>query len=157
MGIVIDTNVFHKVFDDRSEGHADFVDIKKWFDDRQGVMILGGSKYKKEITHTHKNLILIKFLRDAGMVITFDDGLVDQREKEVVDLTKGTDCDDQHIIALLDISKCTILCSEDIRSYPFIKNKKLYKTPKHNVRIYRYSKHKNMLIRARNCQARLGK
>jgi hypothetical protein len=51
---------------------------------------------------------------------------------------------DEHLVAILDVSGCKLLCTKDIEAMPYIKRKDFYsdqKTPK----IYSGSRNRNLL------------
>jgi hypothetical protein len=76
--------------------------------------------------------------------------LVDAREAELIAITQGTGCDDQHIIAILCVSGCRLVCSRDSRSYEFIKCKRYYPKRCRVPRIYSSSKNVDLLS-DKNC------
>jgi hypothetical protein len=55
-----------------------------------------------------------------------DDDSVNQHEDELKELTRDTSFDDQHIIAIVIVGRCDIICSKDGNSYPFFQNSRLY-------------------------------
>jgi len=145
MCIVIDINALSMVFNSSNLRHSEFTDVKQYIESRLGVVVFGGTKYKAELAKTGRYLRLLRLLRDAGKAISILDDAVDTIEVNVTALTKNTDCDDQHVIALLGASRCPLLCSIDNRSFTFVKDKSLY--PKGNpvVRIYTSSRNKKLL------------
>lgn len=148
MCIVVDINVLAPVFNKSCERHKYFAPIKNWIEDGRGYFVYGGTKYKNELKRS-PYYKLVRLLKDAGKAISIDDNVVDDMEKTVIQKTKGTDCDDQHIIAILGASKCPLLCSDDKRSWEFIKNKSLYPKKCPRVRIYTetsFSRHRKILI-----------
>lgn len=133
------------VFNESNERHADFAAVKDWIDSRNGVVVYGGTKYKEELAETVRFMRLLRLLRDAGKAITIVDKVVDDIESTVQNLTENTDCDDQHIIALLGAARCPLLCSVDNRSFPFVKDKALYPKGTPPVRIYTALRNRNLL------------
>jgi hypothetical protein len=145
MCIVIDINTLSMVFNEANTRHAEFSAVKDWIHSRNGVVVYGGTKYKEELAKTEKFMRLLRLLRDSGKAITIVDDVVDAIESTVKTLTKNTDCDDPHIIALLGAARCPLLCSVDNRSFPFIKDKTLYPKGTPLVRIYTSPRNRNLL------------
>lgn len=126
MCVVIDLNTLAPVFSEACDKHTEFGAVKRWIEDGKGFLVYGGSKYKAELRGAFRYLKLIRQMKDAGKAIPIRDAAVDQLEEQVRTKTKGADCDDQHVIALLGASKCGLLCSEDSRSFRFVKDRMLY-------------------------------
>ncbi|MDR6408470.1 UNVERIFIED_ORG: hypothetical protein ABIC62_001860 [Burkholderia sp. 1595] len=133
------------VFDDSNVRHSDFSAIKKWIDDRLGIVVYGGTKYKQELSLTTRYMKLLRLMQDAGKAALINDQAVDKLEVVVNKKTEGTECDDQHIIALLAAARCPLLCSTDARSFGYIKDRSLYPKGSPDVRIYTSAKNKNLL------------
>lgn len=136
MTIVIDTNSFPCVFDTANEHHTQFAPVKEWIEQRNGFLVFGGKTFKEELIKSYHRARLVRQMKDAGMAIEIKDDLVDRAEAEVREKTAGTTCDDPHIIALLAVSRCHLLCSQDKQSYPFIKDKSNFPKGSKRVRIY---------------------
>jgi len=145
MCIVIDANVLSMVFEAENQKHVDFKSIKIWIHKRQGFLIYGGKKYKEELAANYRKLF--NTLRDAGMAIPINDRVIEDAEKRIVNATKGTDCNDQHIIALLSCSGCWLLASLDRKAYPHFRNRGLYPPNMPKVRIYSSARNANLLVR----------
>jgi hypothetical protein len=145
MCIVIDINALAMVFNEDNARHSDFSFVKAWIDGRCGFVVYGGTKYKKELSVTVRFMRLLRLLRDAGQAVSIRDDAVDDIEEMVREKTNGTTCDDQHIIALLGASRCSLLCSADSRSFKFVKNRQLYPKGSPVVRIYTSARNKNLL------------
>ncbi|MBF0583226.1 MAG: hypothetical protein HQL80_03205 [Magnetococcales bacterium] len=144
--MIIDINTLSVVFDTNNNRHCDFAPVKKWLDERKGFLVFGGTKYKKELKETYRYLRLIRLMSDGGMAKAIKDEIVDEFERNIVKQTIGTDCDDQHIIAMICASRCTLLCSLDKRSFQFIKDKTLYPPNFPTVKIYSSTRNRNLLM-----------
>jgi hypothetical protein len=66
-----------------------------------------------------------------------DEKRVDEKQAELEKLVNHKNFDDPHIIAIIIVSGCQIICSTDDRAYPFFKMKELY--PKNFTRPKIYS------------------
>ncbi len=145
MCIVIDTNALAPVFNQNSKSHQDFEPVCHWVTKGDGHIVYGGTKYKKELLKAHKYLRLFRRLKDARRAYEINEDLVNAEHVQLKQKTKGTDFNDQHIIAIFVVSRCRLFCSCDSRSDKYIRDKSLY--PKRHTRpsIYRNSKHKHLL------------
>lgn len=148
MCIVIDINTLSMVFNSSNLRHPDFTAVRDYIDSRAGFVVYGGTKYKAELAEAGRYMRLLRQLRDAGKAITILDAAVDTIETRVCTLTQNTDCDDQHVIALLGAARCPLLCSVDNRSFPYVKDKSLYPKGSPSVRIYTSPRNKNLLKKA---------
>ncbi|MGY2201060.1 hypothetical protein [Pseudomonas gingeri] len=126
MCIVIDINTFHSVFDENSERHLHFRSVLNWIINGKGKIVCGGTKYFQELEKLKRYIKLFNQLKKSGKVVFVDDHSVDSKEKELKELCKDSDFDDPHIVALLIESGCKLICSEDVRSYPYIKRKEWF-------------------------------
>lgn len=153
MCIVIDINTLAMVFNESNSRHADFLSVKKWIDDRSGFVIYGGTKYKEELALTGRYMRLLRLMADAGQAILIRDEAVDEREIQVRKKIKGNKCDDQHIIALLGAARCPLLCSNDSRSFKFVKDRALY--PKGAPIVLIYSSARNKVLLKKSDPSRL--
>lgn len=145
MCIVIDINTLSMVFNISNARHGDFADVKQYIESRAGFVVFGGTKYKAELAVTGRYLRLLRQLRDAGKAVSIFDDAVDEIEASILALTANTDCDDQHVIALLGASRCALLCSVDNRSFPFVKDRSLYPKGCPAVRIYTSPRNRKLL------------
>lgn len=145
MCIVVDTNSLAAVFNENSENHDAFAPISTWIRTGKGVLVYGGSTYKRELNKAPRYARLFKLFRDAGQAVTIRDQVVDQLETDVRSATSGTTCDDQHIIALVGASRCPLVCSVDRRSHKFLKDGSLYPKGCSRPRIYSSAAHARLL------------
>lgn len=145
MCIVVDINTLVPVFDESCDLHPDFVHVKNWIESGRGYLVFGGTKFKQELQKTYRYLRLIRQMKEAGQALAVRDDVVDAEEARVKNRTEGTDCDDQHIIALLGASRCPLLCSADKRSYKYVRNRDLYPEGMPRVRIYSSKRNRSLL------------
>lgn len=145
MSIVVDTNVFGVVFDSSSVDHSEFAPVRDWIEKRDGFLLFGGTTYKNELFQSHRRTRLVRLLKDAGSAIEISTAAVDRIESQVRSLVSGTSCNDPHIIALLAAASCSLLCSRDKESFPFIKDKRYYPKGAPRVRIYTGSRNRKLL------------
>lgn len=143
MCLVIDMNVIPSVFNQESEHHTDYKPVFDWIIGGKGKMVCGGTKYWDEFKTMGKYLRFFNQLKKAGKVVKVNDGEVDIKMKELMQQCSDPDFDDPHIAALLIVSGCKVLCSEDERSYPYIKDKSWYPKGSTVPKIYKRTALKN--------------
>lgn len=145
MCIIIDTNTFSKVFESFNKHHSEFKPVLHWVCVGKGKVVYGGSKYKGELRKAKKYLRLFTLLQSANKLVEISDEEIDREQTRIEQLVTDPDFDDPHLIAIVIVSGCKLICSEDSRADKYIKNKALY--PKHfdRPRIYRQSSHSDLL------------
>jgi predicted nucleic acid-binding protein len=145
MCIVVDTNTLASVFDKTSANHAEFKPVFDWVIEGKGQVVFGGSKYLKEIT---KYLGLFRELRNARLAILVDSDKVDVVTAEVSAKVQDEDFDDQHLVALLIVSGCKLICSLDRRAYPYFTHAAFFTPANNRPRIYSSSRNEDLLVDA---------
>ena len=143
MCLVIDMNVIPSVFNPNSDEHQNYKPVLEWVVKGKGKMVCGGTTYWDEFKKIGKYLKFFNQLNKAGKVVKVDDTLVDNKMNELIKLCTDSDFGDPHIAALLIVSGCKVLCSEDERSYPYIKRKEWYASNCSVPKIYKSTSIKN--------------
>jgi len=144
MCLIVDANVFALVFDEKAKGHDRFVPIYNWiWDGWGGRLIYGGTKYKKEIAFGRGKFlgILGELERKGRLLPILPDSRVDRVAEQTKKKVNDPDFDDEHIVALVAISKCCVVCTDDKRSFPFLMRSDLYPKGVKPPRIYQYKRH----------------
>ncbi len=128
MCMIIDTNTISCVFSSDNNKHNDFKPVLKWFLYDKAKIILGGKLLTKELSEKHlqRFLPLMKEFALLNKIHYISNEQVDLKEEEIKSKEKNKDFDDPHIIALAILSKAKIICSDDSRSFKFIKKMKEY-------------------------------
>lgn len=145
MPVIVDTNCFANVFSRKSERHAEFEPVLDWIVNGKGKLIAGGTKYKNELKKAPKYLKIFTLLRDAGKVHFGNDQEIDDYQKKVEELKEDDDFDDEHLPAIVSVTKCKIICSEDTRSIPHVTDRKYYPTGVSTPVYYTSSRNKDLL------------
>ena len=143
MCIVIDTNTLASVFDSKSADHAEFKDVFDWIVDGKGKIVYGGTTYIRELSKT-KYLKLFTLYNKAGKAILVKDN-VDEETSSVSKMIQHPDFDDQHIVALLKVSGCKLICSGDKRAYPFFQHELFFSPASKRPKIYSGHRNKDLL------------
>lgn len=143
MCIVIDINTLALVFNIESTSNEEFAPVRTWILNGKGSLVYGGSKYKRE-RRAYRYMKLVRLLKEKYKAYEIKETEVDRRETDIIAMTKNEKCNDQHIIAILSVSRCLLCCSSDSGSYNFIKDGRFYSKGK-RPKIYRSSRNKNLL------------
>jgi hypothetical protein len=138
-------NALPSVFNTEASDHCEFYPIKDWIYNGKGKMVYGGTTYCNQLGKLPRYLRLIADLNRQRKVVEINKSKVDQAEKMVLNSINNSKCDDAHIIAIVDVSGCRLVCTKDDKSNVYIKDKKLY--PKHTKppRIYKGLRHTDLL------------
>jgi predicted nucleic acid-binding protein len=147
MKLLIDTNVFHKIFDKKHAEFEHFAVPHKCLFDCKGRMVLGGTTFRNEIyrekdesgkpNHFAKYRRILLELRKINSLEILDEKAVDKEEKRVIALEPSPDFDDPHIIACVIVGKVQVVCTDDKRSDRFVLDKKFYPKGHQKPKIYR--------------------
>lgn len=129
MCIVIDTNTLSCVFNQESEAHPEFAPVREWIVEGKGKLVYGGTKCKLELKKAGRYLRLVNELKRKRKAIEVNSQAVDTRQQEIERLLEHRDFNDSHVIAIVIVSRCRLICSCDRRAHPFFKMSILY--PKH--------------------------
>ena len=148
MCLVVDTNCMASVFRTQSQEHEEFKDVRRWIVDGKGKLIIGGTNYLKEI---NSYLGIIAELSRNNKIVRIDDSAVDKENEKLKSVFDHKDYDDPHVIALLSVSKCKIICSNDKRAHKYFKNRDLYLNKKVPA-IYSSSRNKKLLCDQNICE-----
>lgn len=149
MCLILDTNRFGVALAEPIP--AEYAPLLRWLTDPQGTgtLVLGGTKYRKEIgLHQRARRFFIEQVR-AGRAIAVDDKAVDA-EEERLQTKQACKSDDEHVIALAHISGARVVCTEDDALMSDFKNKALLDSPR--GRIYRTAEHADLLHHDTGCQ-----
>lgn len=125
MSIVVDTNTMGYVFSPQEGEDDDFGPVRKWLFKGKGRLVIGGSGYMGELRRVPSSLRVISELNKRRKVIRVENDDVDELERAVRHIVPP-DCDDPHIIALIGVSRCPLVCTQDKRASSYLKNESLY-------------------------------
>ncbi|MBC7552878.1 MAG: hypothetical protein H7257_02755 [Taibaiella sp.] len=142
MCIIVDTNTLPSVFDKNSDNHAAFKDVLNWVYYGKGKLVYGGTKYKNELK---KYLAIILEYRKAGKAVYVNDADVDAEAQRLASLLQHPDFDDAHLVALLRVSGCRLICSLDSRAYPYFTHNMFFEGSSKKPKIYTGSRNKELL------------
>ncbi|MBU2494676.1 MAG: hypothetical protein KJ571_18800 [Bacteroidetes bacterium] len=126
--------------------HKEFKPILDWVIKGNGNIVYGGTKYFNELKNSLKYLKIFIELKKIKKVIKVDDKSVDDLSRKILSDCNEKKLNDEHIIAIVILSKCRIVCTQDKSSFPFLKNKKFYQNGVKRPSLYTSSKNSNLLI-----------
>ncbi len=145
MPVIIDTNCFACVFSSKNKHHLEFKPILEWIIKGNGIMIIGGTKYEKELIKDFTYQKIIRLLREIGKVKQGNTLQIDNQEKEIKKKLIQKGFNDQHLVAMVIVTKCRIICSNDKESIQFVTLKNLYPKGALHPVYYSSSKNKSLL------------
>lgn len=151
MSIVIDANTLSLVF--CPTPNSDFFPIKEWILHGAGKIVIGGTKYKQELCQVSQALKVVSELNKVGKVLVVSNRDVDRLEKGIKKIVSPK-CDDPHLIALIGVSRCPLICSGDKRADEFLSNCDLYPWKSFRPKIYRAKRHAKELLTNENASAK---
>lgn len=148
MCIVIDTNTWSSVVDTSSADHLEFKPVFDWIfgEGGNGKIVYGGTKYLEETPHKYRKLL--KLSMDRGRAKNVSTEEVDVCESELKQKLQHPDFDDPHIVAIIIVSKCKLICTNEVRAIPFFKDKNRILYPKRFTipKIYHGASNKDLLV-----------
>jgi hypothetical protein len=125
--VVVDTDSLSKVFDRTNREHKEYEPLRKSIiEQRRSVIMYGGTKYMNELKRASKFLRLFAELGKIHMASMLNAQTVDDEEKRIIDLTSDSRFNDHHIVAIVVIGRCNIICSSDTNSHSHYKNSLYY-------------------------------
>lgn len=149
MCLVIDACCLVKVFDPTNREHDRFVPVWEWINNGPGRMIYGGTKYLKELRQITRVLRLVAELSRKGRVKILAEASVDTLADEVKQQVNDSGFNDEHLVAIVIVSRCHVICTDDRQAMPYLKRSDLY--ARHNLerpRIYTKQSHKHLCCAA---------
>ena len=153
MCLVVDANSFGHVFNPKDKKHSAFEPVLRWlFHGYGGGLIYGGEKYSREVDFTSPTYrpLLVELERKGRMFEmcgTCVDHVAAQLKEAVRD---DPDFDDEHILALVIVSKCCVVCTEEVRALKFLKRSNLYPKGTNPPKIYQSLRNAAILRNADN-------
>lgn len=139
MCLIVDNNCMFNLLD--TANNNDFDSIKKALHAGKARLVYGG-QLLRELIQNHAVMDLLTKYDQAGRARRIPDGHVDQRAEE---LRAGHACisNDEHIIALAQVSKVRLLCTHDTRLQTDFTNSALLSNPR--GKIYKNKDHDRLL------------
>ena len=151
MCVVIDACCFSMVFNKKNLRRDEFQPIYNWIVKGKGMMVYGGSKYRKEMRKVPSlRRVFIELLNTRKMKL-IDDIKVDHEEKKLKQKFGKLPFNDFHLVAIVIVSKCRIICSINSSDFKYMKGAKqhrgLYQNSSLRPKIYSKKSNRNLLCK----------
>ena len=85
-----------------------------------------------------------------GRLIEVCGRCVNRLSRELKETVNDTDFDDEHIMAIVIVSKCRVVCTEEVRALPFFKRRQLYPKGMNPPLIYQSKRNAGIVRNAAN-------
>ena len=89
-----------------------FTRVHSWLDSGKGRIVIGGTKYRKELSGIGDAMRLLAGYAQAGIAIQYSDAPIDA-EAAQIERESVHNSDDEHVLALARVSGARILCTDD--------------------------------------------
>ena len=103
----------------------------------RGKMIYGGAKYNTELRGGKYTGVLNELGR-MGKLVKLPAASVDKYAAALKTKIPDADFDDEHIVALVALSKCCVVCTWDKRAFRYLKRKDIYPKGVKPPKIYQW-------------------
>lgn len=114
------------MLDPQNREHHRFVPVWNWIYLGKGRMIYGGTKYLAELRRMAKFLKIIVELRRKGRLIVLPQEEVDRIANKTKAKVSDAAFDDEHLVAIVVVSSCRVVCTDDLRAMQYLKRRELY-------------------------------
>jgi predicted nucleic acid-binding protein len=135
MCLIVDTNTFDMVFNDKNIHHDHFETIKQFVLNGKTKLIVGG-RYFDELKIMRKYNGLLALLRSQAKVVYVDDEKVNFKEEEVTKIEPDPAFNDTHVVALAVVSGAKLLCTNDNLLMQYAKDRRFYQRGQSTPSVY---------------------
>jgi hypothetical protein len=117
----------------------------QWVNSQKGAcFVYGGKKYKTEMRNMVKYLDLIDELKKLENLLRLKRTWWIEDAARLKGICNDTAFNDEHIVAILNVSGCKLVCTKDTSAMSYIKTKDFY-SDKKRPQIYSGARSKNVL------------
>ena len=113
MCTVIDADTFSYFCNQDSKKYRDFQPVRDWIENGNRKIVYGGTDYQNHLNNHGKFLGYLTEQDRGGKTERLDDTEVDRVTNAIRTKYTRTDFDDHHIVAIVLISRCKLVCSMD--------------------------------------------
>ena len=145
MCIVVDPPSFIPMFKATDPCHADFKPILEWVTGGPAKFVFGGSQYQAELFAVRSVLPLLLEMEKRGKIVRASSAEVDAEVLVVRDLEPSADFDDPHLVAIVRLTGCRLVCLRDARAHRFVRSSSLYARPNARPKLYTRAAHHRLL------------
>ncbi|MCG3111936.1 MAG: hypothetical protein MCM46_08960 [Candidatus Manganitrophus sp. SB1] len=128
--------------------HSLFQPVLRWLIKGKGKAVYGGTRYKRELKTAGRYLGLFSELRKAGKIVEVDGSKVDKYQKQIEEKVRKSKFNDAHLIGIVVVSGCLLVCTNDKEAIPYLKRNSLYPKGVNKPKIYTSNSNKNLLCDA---------
>lgn len=133
---------FFKVTD---PAHPKYRPVLEWIESGPGKLVLGGSQYQQELMKVGSVLRMLSEIEKKGKVKRADKTCVDKDVLDVKKMEPAADFDDPHLVTLIRLTGCKLICVNDPRSHKYLLADSFYGSPKLRPKLYTNHTHKHLL------------
>lgn len=146
--IVLDINAFPSVFNSNDKDYAEFCHVLRWVvKQRYACFIYGGTKYKQELKKMKEYHKLLNEFKKSGRCVEINSELIDNNANQLKIICNDAAFNDEHIVAIVNISGCKLVCTKDKEAMFYIKKKEFYNDQK-IPQIYSGARNRDLLSNA---------
>lgn len=113
MCIVIDSDVFSSIAGENTKNHLEFKPLVEWISLGKGKVVYGGTKYGEEIGKNTKFRLWLYELEKKHKTVPVSKELIDLTWLYLTKNIRGHAYNDHHIVAIVIVSGCKLVCSLD--------------------------------------------
>ena len=145
MCVIVDTCCIHKVFNTKAQDHFRFAPLFAWIESKHGRLIYGGTKYTKELRCMSQFLRIFQDYERQGKLIRLNDAAVDAFALKAKAKVKSKVFNDEHLVGIVSVSRCRVICTDDKAAIPFLTRRDLYEiVPMKPPKIYSKNSHAHL-------------
>lgn len=147
MCIVADPPTFILMFRETDPRHPDFAPVRDWVKHGPGKFVLGGTTYNRQLAAVPSVLGFLLELQKIGKIVREDPTEVDAHEAALKVLEPSTSFDDPHLVALVRVSGCRLICVNDLKAHRFLKERSFYSKICARPKLYTSQGHTRLLCK----------
>lgn len=145
MCIIADPPTFTPMFKSTDPEHGVFSPVREWVINGPGKFVMGGSTYQRELLAVKSIIPLLGELEKKRKVIRWSEVAVDGDEKTVKEIEPAKNFDDPHLVSLVRLTGCRLICIRDPRAHRYLRSAKFYRALKGRPRLYTRVKNSALL------------
>lgn len=145
MCIVVDPPLFIALFKSDDAEHEKFKPVLEWVIKGPGKFVTGGSQYKKELSRISSILGVLTELKKKGKIVSVEEKVVNLDVEKIKKIEPSIDFDDPHLVALVRLTSCKLICTRDARSFRYLRSTKLYDRLSSRPKIYTRARNASLL------------
>lgn len=145
MCIVVDPPSLVPMFKPADPAHVELKPLFDWIDSGPGKLVVGGTKYGEELRAVKSVIPLLAELERRRKVVRASMDEVDRDVAVLVQIEPSKDFDDPHLVALVRVTGCRLVCLRDPRAHRFLRASRLYRRPSERPKLFTRAKNSHLL------------